>query len=272
MKTTLNIHPNKARPWIIAHRGACREAPENTRSAFDRALSYNIDGLELDIQMTRDGRPVLFHDRTLFKINGRRKQIRDYTYEQLRDFDWGAWYASAYTGEPLLTLEETLRSYSRRTRLLIEIKSRKPEKTSGRSLELTDKVLKEISLRVPPEYINRIFILSFDRDVLEFAFQKTPGLNYVLNLSASTYGPASPSGVISQPPAENDFLHAFCVKEKFLSRELVAFAHKRKKRVMTYACNILRQANHALSLNVDAIMTDKSDWLTRVFQVNSNSP
>ncbi|MCK9352525.1 MAG: glycerophosphodiester phosphodiesterase [Gallionella sp.] len=44
---------------IYAHRGANREAAENTRTAFDRALSYPIDGIETDIQLTRDGVAVL---------------------------------------------------------------------------------------------------------------------------------------------------------------------------------------------------------------------
>ena len=53
------------KPWIIAHRGASFETPENTRSAFDKALTYPIEGLDLDVQMTSDGRSVLYHNRIL---------------------------------------------------------------------------------------------------------------------------------------------------------------------------------------------------------------
>ena len=47
---------------IYAHRGARKEAAENTRSAFDKALVYAIDGIETDIQLSRDGVTVLWHD------------------------------------------------------------------------------------------------------------------------------------------------------------------------------------------------------------------
>ena len=44
-----------ARPLVIAHRGASAEAPENTLAAFDRALALGVDGIELDVRLTRDG-------------------------------------------------------------------------------------------------------------------------------------------------------------------------------------------------------------------------
>ncbi|MEN8149574.1 MAG: glycerophosphodiester phosphodiesterase [Planctomycetota bacterium] len=52
------------RPLILAHRGFHREAPENTIVAFEAALDLGVDGFETDIRMSRDGEPVLFHDRT----------------------------------------------------------------------------------------------------------------------------------------------------------------------------------------------------------------
>ena len=53
---------------IFAHRGANKEAAENTRSAFDKALAYPIDGIETDVQLSRDEVAVLWHDRFLGKL------------------------------------------------------------------------------------------------------------------------------------------------------------------------------------------------------------
>ena len=249
------------KPWIIAHRGASFEAPENTRSAFDKALTYPIEGLELDVQMTSDGRPVLYHNRTLAQINGSRKKISDYTYNQLLACDWGGWYSPKYAGEKILTLHETLSLYSRSTRLMIEIKSRKQDRMSGKSLELTDNILKVLETTAFRNHRDNIFILSFDPDVLKYAFRKAPGLKYVLNLSHSRWEPTSPAAILQQPRPETDHLHALCVKEKFLSQDLVSYTHKLQKLLMTYACNVAKQVNKALSMNVNVIITDKPGWL-----------
>lgn len=50
---------------VVAHRGASREAPENTLAAFDRALALGADALELDVRLARDGAAVVIHDATL---------------------------------------------------------------------------------------------------------------------------------------------------------------------------------------------------------------
>jgi len=249
------------KPWIIAHRGASFEAPENTRSAFDKALTYPIEGLELDVQMTGDGRPVLYHHRTLAQINGSRKRISDYTYKQLLACDWGGWYSPKYAGEKILTLQETLSLYSRSTRLLIEIKSRKQDRMSGRSFELTDNILKAVETTAFRNRRDNIFILSFDPDVLKYAFRQAPGLKYVLNLSRSSEELTSPAAIMRQPRPETDHLYALCVQEKFLSQELVSYTHKLQKLLMTYSCNVTKQVNKALNLNVNVIITDKPGWL-----------
>ena len=54
-KAWQGVQVKKTRPWIIAHRGARNEAPENTGSALRRAAEYPIDGVEFDVQMSSDG-------------------------------------------------------------------------------------------------------------------------------------------------------------------------------------------------------------------------
>jgi len=57
-------------PLIIAHRGASAEQPENTLEAFRRALALTADGIELDVQFSADGVPVVFHDASLRRLTG----------------------------------------------------------------------------------------------------------------------------------------------------------------------------------------------------------
>ena len=146
---------------IVAHRGANREAPENTRSAFDAALNYNIDGMEFDVQMSSDGIPVLFHDRDMVKINRSQKRISGYSLEELEALDWGGWYSEAFQGESILTLDKALKLYSQRTRLLIEIKTFETGCLSEESRELTLRILGLLKRAVRDKYLKNIFILSF---------------------------------------------------------------------------------------------------------------
>jgi glycerophosphoryl diester phosphodiesterase len=73
-----------AAPLIIAHRGASAEKPENTLAAFRRALALDVDGIELDVQMTADGVPVVFHDPTLRRLTGARGRLAARTWRELR--------------------------------------------------------------------------------------------------------------------------------------------------------------------------------------------
>lgn len=67
-----------------AHRGASEYAPENTMMAFYLGLYMGANGIETDVQLTKDNVPVLFHDDTLLRMTGESGSIQDYTYHQLR--------------------------------------------------------------------------------------------------------------------------------------------------------------------------------------------
>ena len=69
-----------------AHRGASEYTPENTLLAFYTGVYMGANGIETDVQMTKDGILVLFHDDTILRLTGAPGSIRDYTLEQLRQF------------------------------------------------------------------------------------------------------------------------------------------------------------------------------------------
>ena len=71
----------------FAHRGASAYAPENTLMAFSLGMFMGANGIETDVQLTKDRIPVLFHDNSLERVTGQPGAVCDYTYEQLRQFD-----------------------------------------------------------------------------------------------------------------------------------------------------------------------------------------
>lgn len=69
-----------------AHRGASEYLPENTLLAFYTGIYMGANGIETDIQRTKDGILVLFHDDTLARVTGQEGCIADYTFEELQQF------------------------------------------------------------------------------------------------------------------------------------------------------------------------------------------
>ena len=82
-------HPffSAPRPLVFAHRGGAALAPENTIAAFDNGLALGADGLELDVQLSRDGVVVVHHDRTLDRTTSLRGPIAERTAVELARVD-----------------------------------------------------------------------------------------------------------------------------------------------------------------------------------------
>ncbi len=72
------------RTEIWAHRGASGYAPENTLEAFGKAIELKADGIELDVQMTKDGQLVIIHDETVNRVSNGKGWVKDYTWEELK--------------------------------------------------------------------------------------------------------------------------------------------------------------------------------------------
>ncbi|MDD6194635.1 MAG: glycerophosphodiester phosphodiesterase [Lachnospiraceae bacterium] len=78
----------QTKPLVWAHRGASGYAPENTLAAFQMAADMGADGVELDIQLTKDDQIVVIHDETIDRTSDGKGYVRDYTLEELRRFNY----------------------------------------------------------------------------------------------------------------------------------------------------------------------------------------
>jgi len=93
---------------LIAHRGASGYAPENTLAAFRKAVAMGLAFIETDLQLTRDARFVAIHDDTVNRTTNGQGNVHDLTLAEIRRLDAGSWFGSAFAGERVPTLEETL--------------------------------------------------------------------------------------------------------------------------------------------------------------------
>ncbi|HZQ06566.1 MAG TPA: glycerophosphodiester phosphodiesterase family protein [Anaerolineae bacterium] len=93
-------------PLILAHRGASAYAPENTIAAFLLARELGADGIELDVQLTKDKIPVVIHDDTVERTTNSKGRVSDLTIAQIAQLDAGSWKTEDYRGEPIPTLAQ----------------------------------------------------------------------------------------------------------------------------------------------------------------------
>ncbi|MCQ6558531.1 glycerophosphodiester phosphodiesterase [Paenibacillus mendelii] len=108
----------------VAHRGASGLAPENTMAAFNKAMAFPfVQWIELDVQLSKDGVPVVIHDDTLKRTTNGSGRVADFTAYELKRIDAGSKFGKPYAGEGIPTLEKVLDETIGRCRLNIELKT-----------------------------------------------------------------------------------------------------------------------------------------------------
>ena len=240
----MNSTPEHSQPekcQVFAHRGANREAMENTRNAFDKALRYAIDGIETDVQLSRDDVTVLWHDRFLDKIGLNGKHIDDFDYQQLRALinpDSGS--------ESIMTLADFLREYRQRCRLLIEIKNRDWEPVSRHH----SKMRQTLDL-IGNDPDRHMLISSFNLASLEYAHQYREDFPLIYNFETDQTIDDALKLLTS-----HKFLHGFCWPINTADQAIVDLLRDHGKCVGVYTCNSDAEITQALQLGVDILISD----------------
>jgi glycerophosphoryl diester phosphodiesterase len=231
---------------IFAHRGANKEAAENTRSAFDKALGYAIDGIETDVQLSRDEVAVLWHDRFLGKVGFPIKHIDDFDHAQLQAMDFSAHFSSAAEPQSIMTLHEFLDAYRTRCRLLIEIKNRDWESAARQQI----KVRQTLDM-VGGAQGDEIMVSSFDLASLVYAHRCAPEFPLVYNFEDDQTLADAGRALLEQP-----FLRGLCLPIKTLDESIVRLLRDHGKCIAVYTCNSDAEINKALDLGVDILISD----------------
>jgi len=143
----------------IAHRGLYQKdqsIPENSLPAFARAVE-NGYGMELDVQLSRDGLVVVFHDDTLERVCGVAKRVDELDYAELQKL------RLCGTGEKIPLFDEVLATVSGKTPIIVELK------TGKRNKELCEKTL--AALR---GYAGKYCVESFDPTIVAWFRKHAP--------------------------------------------------------------------------------------------------
>jgi glycerophosphoryl diester phosphodiesterase len=109
------IEPLKGKEFlVIAHKGASKQAPENTIAAIQRALDLRVDMIEIDVRFTEDEELIVFHDETLDRVardsagHHIKGKVEDWKLADIKKLDVGSWFATPYADQRIPTLKEVL--------------------------------------------------------------------------------------------------------------------------------------------------------------------
>lgn len=110
-------------PQIVAHRGFSGCYPENTRAAIEGAIALGVDMVEVDVRLSRDRVPVVFHDANLGHVTGCPHRVDALTVGELKMLDIGRWRGNQFRHERILTLTEALEVVDKRIPINLDIKT-----------------------------------------------------------------------------------------------------------------------------------------------------
>jgi glycerophosphoryl diester phosphodiesterase len=117
---TLVVHT--PHPLVFAHRGFGDHGPDNSLFAVEHALDVNLDGVDLDGQLTRDGQLVIFHDLSVDRLTSGTGRVSDKTLKEMLALDLGPKYQAGMTGANVHTFEDFVRTVKGRGTLMVELK------------------------------------------------------------------------------------------------------------------------------------------------------
>ena len=165
---------------FVAHRGASKEAPENTLASLKLGWQQT-DSCEIDIRLTKDGQIVLMHDDTAKRTAGADLMISKSTLAELRVLDAGSWKDAKWAGEKIPTLAEVLAVQPEKKKLFIEIKCGK-------------EILPELErvLQAANKSPDQIVLICFKIDVMKKARKRFPDLSIVWLASPDKKDPSLP--------------------------------------------------------------------------------
>jgi len=247
---------------LYAHRGASGELPENTMAAFHRALDYDIDALESDVHLTRDGQVVISHDPDGARCCGVPRAIRHSTLAEVQSWDAGWGFVDADGGRPFAgrghripALAEVLRAFPA-VRLNLDIKQTSPAMVGPLVALLRRERAEE-----------RVILASFQlRTLLRARMGGYRGATALPRVEVL--------GMLRAPPGLFAFLPWRGTAAqlplagggyRFDTPEMVARCHRLGLRLDFWTINDPAEARRLLALGADGIMTDDPRLIAPVF-------
>jgi glycerophosphoryl diester phosphodiesterase len=252
-----NTGQNKAgqeeAPLLIGHRGPAGTAPENTVAAFKDGRASGADFFEIDVQLSADGVPFLFHDDTPARTTNVEEvfperaddPITSFTWDELQQLDAGSYFGAGFAGERIPHLDDAAKVATVKTGVYIEIKS--PKNSPGIEQLVADELRTDAKWQKLVA-ADKIQVLSFDEASNRTFAQIAPEI-VLQQLSSTVPGPA----VLESWAG---FADSVGTNYRTLTAQNVADTKAAGLVIGVYTANSPEAVQHSIDLGVDAVTGD----------------
>ncbi len=247
----------------VAHRGGSHLAPENTLTAFRTALTLSVDAIELDVQMTRDGHAIVFHDNTVERLTDGEGNILDLDFDYLRSLNAAAHFPGGWP-EPqrIPTLREVLDLARARTHVYVEIKTSKRDGTYGRYPNIAETVVKEIRAA---GMLDRVLIISFDLLILPIVKSLEPSLQTAVIISEDIWNPKSENALeMLMQQAKSLGADWLNMDSDLFTPDMPKQVHAHGFKLGCWTVNTLEEMRRLAATGIDSITSDRPDLFPQV--------
>lgn len=229
---------------VWAHRGASGYFPENTMISFDNAVKFGVDGIELDVHLSKDDYIFVCHDEKVDRTTNGSGWIKEFSYKQLRKLDAGLWFNEKFKCQRLPLLREVLECYTNNNiKINIEIKA-----GSRFYPNIEEKV---IDMIYHYGYNHKVILSSFDhlsvRKIKEIDDNIKTGILY----EAALYKPIDYLKMVGA-----DALHPYYLT---IDEELIKESIRNNVDINTYTVNDVNIMDKLIKCNINAIITNYPD-------------
>jgi glycerophosphoryl diester phosphodiesterase len=211
------------------------------------------DGVELDVQVSKDGEAVVIHDFTVDATTDGQGAVKDKTLAELKELDAGSWFDARFIGEHIPTLQEVIVEVGHQLLLNIELKTK--------GLGSASLVAEVVRLIEDHNLTHRAIVSSFNPLALRRVKRLNPhicsGLLYYFDL------PAHLIRTLFLLLADPDALHP---EKRLVTQEYMTWAKERGYRVNAWTVNEPAEMKRLITLGVDGIITNRPDVLRKVLE------
>jgi glycerophosphoryl diester phosphodiesterase len=219
----------------MAHRGFSSAAPENTLSSIKKALELPyVDSIEVDVQLSKDGIPVVIHDFTLDRTTNGVGYVKYKTFAELRKLDAGGWFSKEFVGEKIPSLEEVLMLTKDKNILLnIELK------TAGEMYDGYEQAVVDLVKKYKME--EKVCLTSYDHE----AIRNIKKLNTKIRTGLIFEG----NPVLLAEQLENAGADILSIKADFLTPKIIMKMMKKNVKIIAWTVNDPSQIQYLLQLS-----------------------
>lgn len=249
-KPTISEAFSSGETLVFGHRGAMAQAPMNTLASFELAREQGADGIELDVQLTRDGQLVVIHDDTVDATTDGQGKVSEFTLSELKRLEAGAWFSEYFGDQRIPTLDEVFASFG--SDMLINVEIKTPREAAHRMEKRLADCVRRHGMR------EQIVVSCFDPVILQRVRGMMPKV-----MTGFLYQPEMPFAYCL--PLKKLWHEARHPRHDMVDEGYMNWARAQGYYVNVWTVNDVDRALRLKALGVNAIITDAPGRILSAF-------